>query len=128
MEHKTLVQNAGKASFGTMLSRILGYIRDMLVANLFGAGVFADAFYAAFRIPNLFRRIFGEGSFSAAFVPIFGECLHTKEKGETQKFLNVVFTALVLILIVISILGAFFAPVFVKIMTWGFNAEQMQLT
>ncbi|MDR1087365.1 MAG: murein biosynthesis integral membrane protein MurJ [Endomicrobium sp.] len=128
MEHKTLVQNAGKASFGTMLSRIVGYIRDMLVANLFGAGIFADAFYAAFRIPNLFRRIFGEGSFSAAFVPVFSEYLHTKEKNETQKFLNVVFTALALILVVISILGVFFAPALVKIMTWGFNAEQMQLT
>jgi putative peptidoglycan lipid II flippase len=128
MEHKTLVQNAGKASFGTMLSRIVGYIRDMLVANLFGAGIFADAFYAAFRIPNLFRRIFGEGSFSAAFVPVFSKYLHTKEKSETQKFLNVVFTALILILVLISILGIFFAPLLVKIMTWGFNIEQTQLT
>ncbi|MDR2399444.1 MAG: murein biosynthesis integral membrane protein MurJ [Endomicrobium sp.] len=128
MEHKTLVRNAGKVSFGTMLSRTVGYIRDMLVANLFGAGIFADAFYAAFRIPNLFRRIFGEGSFSAAFVPVFSKYLHTKERSETQKFLNIVFTALVLILVVISILGVFFAPALVKIMTWGFNAEQMRLT
>jgi putative peptidoglycan lipid II flippase len=130
MEYKTLVKNAGKTSLGTMLSRILGYIRDMLVANLFGAGIFADAFYAAFRIPNLFRRIFGEGSFSAAFVPVFSEYLHTKEKSETQKFLNVVFTLLLLTLVVISILGVFFAPVLVKIIAWGFtnDPEKMQIT
>jgi putative peptidoglycan lipid II flippase len=130
MENKTLTKNAGKAASGTMLSRILGYIRDMIVANLFGAGMFADAFYAAFRIPNLFRRLFGEGSFSAAFVPVFSEYLHTKDKSETQKFLNAVFTALILILVFISALGMFCAPVLVKIIAWGFSGdpEKMQLT
>jgi putative peptidoglycan lipid II flippase len=128
MEHKTLVKNASKASLGTMLSRGLGYIRDVLVANLFGAGIFADAFYAAFRIPNLFRRLFGEGSFSAAFVPVFSEYLYAKDKSETQKFLNIIFTILFLTLVIISILGVFVAPLLVKIMTWGFSAEQMQLT
>ena len=129
-ETKQLTKNAGKTAFGTTLSRILGYIRDMLVANLFGAGMFADAFYAAFRIPNLFRRLFGEGSFSAAFIPVFSEYLHTKEKSETQKFLNAVFTALVLVLLIVTILGMFFAPVLVKIIAWGFtnDPEKMQLT
>ncbi|MDR1433955.1 murein biosynthesis integral membrane protein MurJ [Candidatus Endomicrobiellum devescovinae] len=130
MEHKTLIKNAGKTSFGTMLSRILGYIRDMLVAYFFGTGAFADAFYAAFKIPNLFRRIFGEGSFSAAFVPVFSEYLHTKDKSETQKFLNIVFTALFITLFVVSILGVFFAPALAKIIAWGFtnDPEKMQLT
>jgi putative peptidoglycan lipid II flippase len=130
MEHKTLVKDAGKASLGTMLSRSLGYIRDMLVANLFGAGIFADAFYAAFRIPNLFRRIFGEGSFSAAFVPVFSEYLHTKDKSEAQKFLNIIFTVLFSILIIVSVSGVFFAPLLVKIIAWGFtnDPEKMQLT
>ncbi len=114
MENKTLAKNAGKTAFGTALSRILGYIRDMLVANLFGVGISADAFYAAFRIPNLFRHLFGEGSFSAAFIPVFSEYLHTKEKTETQKFLNAVFTVLLLILAAISILGMCFAPVLTK--------------
>jgi putative peptidoglycan lipid II flippase len=129
-EHKQLTKNAGKTAFGTMLSRILGYIRDMLVANLFGAGIFADAFYAAFRIPNLFRRLLGEGSFSAAFIPVFSEYLNTKEKSETQKFLNAVFTALFLVLLIVSVLGMFFAPVLVKIIAWGFtnDPEKMQLT
>jgi putative peptidoglycan lipid II flippase len=130
MEHKTLIKNAWKTSFGTMLSRILGYIRDMIVAYFFGTGALADAFYVAFKIPNLFRRIFGEGSFSAAFVPVFSEYLHTKDKSETQKFLNIVFTALFITLFVVSILGVFFAPTLAKIIAWGFanDPEKMQLT
>ncbi|MDR2191330.1 MAG: murein biosynthesis integral membrane protein MurJ [Endomicrobium sp.] len=130
MENKQLTKNAGKAAFGTMLSRILGYARDMLVANLFGAGMFADAFYAAFRIPNLFRRVFGEGSFSAAFIPVFSGYLHSKDRSETQNFLNAVFTMLLAVLIVVCIVGVFFAPIFVKIIAWGFtdDPEKMRLT
>ncbi|MDR1952472.1 MAG: murein biosynthesis integral membrane protein MurJ [Elusimicrobiota bacterium] len=130
MEHKTLTKHAGKTAFGTILSRILGYIRDMLVANFFGAGIFADAFYAAFRIPNLFRRMLGEGSFSAAFIPVFSQYLHTCPKSETQKFLNAVFSALIVILLIISVLGIFFSPLLVKIIVWGFtdDPEKLQLT
>jgi putative peptidoglycan lipid II flippase len=130
MENKTLAKYAGKTAFGTALSRILGYIRDMLVAQAFGAGMFADAFYAAFRIPNLFRRMLGEGSFSAAFIPVFSQYLHTKDKEQTQNVLNIVFTTLLLILIVITILGMFFAPILTKIIAWGFtnDPEKMQLT
>ncbi|MDR3049944.1 MAG: murein biosynthesis integral membrane protein MurJ [Elusimicrobiota bacterium] len=130
MENKTLTKNAGKTAFGTTISRMLGYIRDMLIANAFGAGMFADAFYAAFRIPNLFRRMLGEGSFSAAFIPVFSQYLHTKEKSEVQKMLSAVFTALFLLLIVIVILGMFFSPQLVKIIAWGFTSdpEKMALT
>ncbi|MDR3124416.1 MAG: murein biosynthesis integral membrane protein MurJ [Endomicrobium sp.] len=130
MEDKTLAKHAGKTAFGTVCSRILGYIRDMLVANLFGVGMFADAFYAAFRIPNLFRRMFGEGSFSAAFIPVFSQYLHTKDKEETQKFLNAIFTVLLLILVIISILGMLFSSALTKIVVWGFsdNPEKMQIT
>ncbi|MDR2351173.1 MAG: murein biosynthesis integral membrane protein MurJ [Endomicrobium sp.] len=130
MEHKTLIKNVGKTSFGTILSRIIGYIRDMLVAYFFGTGAFADAFYVAFKISNFFRGIFGEGSFSAAFVPVFSEYLHTKDKRETQKFLNIVFTALFITLFMVSILGIFFAPALTKVIALGFtnNPEKMQLT
>ncbi|MCA6071673.1 MAG: murein biosynthesis integral membrane protein MurJ [Endomicrobium sp.] len=130
MENKTLVKRAGKTAFGTTLSRILGYVRDMLVANLFGTGMFADAFYAAFRIPNLFRRMFGEGSFSTAFIPVLSEYLHKKEKSEVQNFLSTVFTILLLILAAISVLGMFFSPLLVKIVAGGFSndPEKMQLT
>jgi putative peptidoglycan lipid II flippase len=130
MENKTLAKRAGKTAFGTILSRILGYIRDMLVANLFGTGMFADAFYAAFRIPNLFRRMFGEGSFSTAFIPVLSEYLHKKEKSEVQNFLSTAFTILLLILVVISVLGMFFSPILAKIVAGGFSndPEKMQLT
>ncbi|MDR1122418.1 MAG: murein biosynthesis integral membrane protein MurJ [Endomicrobium sp.] len=130
MEHKIFVKNVGKISFGTMLSRIFGYIRDMLVAYFFGTGVFADAFYVAFKVPNLFRRVFGEGSFSVAFMPVFCEYLHIKDKNETQKFLNIVFTALFIILFMISVFGVFFAPTFARIIAWGFtdDTEKIQLT
>lgn len=129
-DDKTLARHAGKTAFGTIGSRILGYIRDMLVANLFGVGMFADAFYAAFRIPNLFRRMFGEGSFSAAFIPVFSQYLHTKDTTETQKFLNTIFTMLLLVLIIVSTLGMFFAPILTKVVARGFydNPEKMEIT
>ena len=59
----------------TLLSRVFGFIRDILIANFLGAGAVADAFFVAFRFPNLFRRLFAEGAFSAAFVPIFSRAL-----------------------------------------------------
>jgi putative peptidoglycan lipid II flippase len=130
MENKVLVKNAGKIAFGTALSRILGYIRDMLVANLLGAGTFTDAFYTAFRMSSFFRRLLGEGSFSVAFIPVFSEYLNTQKKIETQKFLNIVFTILLLILVMVSIIGLFTAPLLTKLMAWGFtsNLEKMHLT
>ena len=129
-ENKSIVKHAGYVSIGTTISRIFGFLRDMLVAYLFGAGMVADAFYAAFRIPNLIRRMLGEGSFSVAFIPVFSEYLHTKTKSETQKLINVVFTALLLITTVITILGVFFAPQLVKFIAWGFTSdpEKLQLT
>src|SRR5437879_887364 len=66
-----LARRAGIFTSATMLSRILGYVRDSMVANFFGAGAAADAFYAAFRISNLFRRLLGEGALSASFIPVF---------------------------------------------------------
>lgn len=130
IEIKKIIKYAGSVSAGTTVSRIFGYIRDMLVAYMFGAGMFADAFYAAFRIPNLIRRMLGEGSFSAAFIPVFSEYLHTKPKTETQKLINVVFTALFLVLLIITILGMFFSPLLVKIIAYGFTSdpEKLQLT
>jgi putative peptidoglycan lipid II flippase len=80
-EIKKVVKYAGSVSFGTAISRVFGYIRDMLVAYLFGAGMFADAFYAAFRIPNLVRRMLGEGSFSPALIPCFQNiCTQSQKK------------------------------------------------
>ncbi|MBN1621341.1 MAG: murein biosynthesis integral membrane protein MurJ [Endomicrobiales bacterium] len=130
MDHKKLTHQVTSFAFGTAFSRMLGYIRDMLVAHTFGAGLFADAFYAAYRIPNLLRRILGEGSLSAAFIPVFSESIHKKSKEETQYFLNVLFTALLLILAILTILGIIFAPQIVKLIAYGFSsdAEKISIT
>jgi putative peptidoglycan lipid II flippase len=61
----------------TMISRVFGFARDMLASRILGAGMAADAFFVAFRLPNLFRRLFGEGAFSAGFVPLFSQRLHS---------------------------------------------------
>src|SRR6266487_5710430 len=108
--HHKLAKRAGVFTGATMLSRILGYFRDTLVAAFFGAGPAADAFYTAFRISNLFRRLLGEGALSASFVPVFSEYTEKRSREETQRFLNTIFTTLLAILLVITIVGVLFAP------------------
>jgi len=78
----------------TMLSRIFGFIRDMIIAGFFGAGLATDAFFVAFRIPNLLRRLLGEGSLTASFVPVFTEYLKKKSPREAGELANITFTAL----------------------------------
>ena len=73
---------AGVVGFFTLLSRILGLVRDMVLAFFFGTGMAADAFFVAFRIPNLLRRLFAEGTLTIAFIPVFTEYLTTKSKEE----------------------------------------------
>ena len=107
--HHRLARSAGIFTSATLLSRILGYGRDTMVAAFFGAGPAADAFYTAFRISNLFRRLLGEGALSASFVPVFSEYTQKQSKEETQRFLNTMFTTLLAILSVITILGVVFA-------------------
>jgi len=122
-QEKQLTKNAGRVALGTMVSRILGYIRDMLVAHVFGAGLMADAFYAAYRIPNLLRRLLGEGSLSASFIPVLSEYLNTRSKEETQELINIVFTALAIVLAVLMLLGIVFAPQIVHIIAYGFTSD-----
>jgi putative peptidoglycan lipid II flippase len=127
MRNNTLTKHAAITGLGTCLSRIIGFTRDMVISHLFGTGMLSDAFYAAFRIPNLFRRVFGEGAFSAAFIPVFSEYLHKKDKKETQNFLNAVFSILLLTLLIVSILGVFFAHFFAKTIAGGFLNEPVKM-
>ncbi|MEW6556889.1 MAG: murein biosynthesis integral membrane protein MurJ [Elusimicrobiota bacterium] len=129
-EKLKITKYIGYVSTGTLCSRILGYIRDMAVGWIFGAGMSADAFYAALRIPNLFRRLLGEGSLSASFVPVFSDYLATKEKKETEKLFNTVSTALVFVLLVVCVVGIIFAPQLTKIIAYGFTKtpEKLALT
>src|ERR1700687_6086873 len=108
--HHKMARSAGIFTGATMVSRILGYFRDTMVAAFFGAGPAADAFYTAFRISNLFRRLLGEGALSASFGPVFTEYTQKHTREETQRFLNTMFTTLLTILSVITILGMVFAP------------------
>ena len=114
----------------TMLSRVLAFVRDVLIAGIFGAGAATDAFFVAFRIPNLLRRLFAEGAFSQAFVPIFGEYRNQRGHDETKLLVDHVTTMLALILFVVTLIGVIAAPILVYITAPGFvnNPEQFDLT
>ena len=115
-------------SFFTLLSRILGYLRDILIAIFLGASVFADAFFVAFRLPNTFRRLFAEGTFNAAFIPSYvSEKIRDEEKG--KKFADEVLSILILILFFIVLLVEIFTPYVVYLIAPGFfeNSQKFSL-
>lgn len=127
-DQKKITRHFGSVSAATAISRILGYLRDMLVAHAFGAGMMADAFYAAYRIPNLFRRLFGEGSVSTAFIPVFSDYFETKGKEEAERLLHAVFTALLIVLVVLTLLGMVFAAPLTKLIAWGFSSQPEKMS
>jgi putative peptidoglycan lipid II flippase len=94
----------------TMASRVLGFVREALVANTLGTGPVADAFYAAFRFPNLFRRLFAEGAFNTAFIPLFAKELEAGGRARAQRFGEEILSALLFVLIAISALAMIFMP------------------
>lgn len=129
-ENELVTKAAGIVGIFTFFSRILGLARDILIANFFGSGMSADAFFVAFRIPNLLRRLFAEGSFSVSFIPVFTEYLQNRSKEDAFLMARVVLTFLVLILTVITILGIIFSPLIVRIIAPGFGGmgEKYALT
>ena len=108
-------------AMATLLSRIGGLVRDVLVARLFGAGLATDAFFVAFTIPNLLRRFFAEGSLSAAFVPTFSEVLHQRGEEEAQRLANRCMTLLLLVMVVIVTLGIIGSPWITNVIGYGFS-------
>ncbi|MGH8279013.1 MAG: murein biosynthesis integral membrane protein MurJ [Gammaproteobacteria bacterium] len=108
----------------TLLSRILGFARDMVLARYFGAGEVMDAFFVAFKIPNFFRRSFGEGAFSLAFVPVISEYKTTREHAEVQELADRVAGSLGLLLLAVTVVGVMAAPVLVWIFAPGFSVDQ----
>src|ERR1700675_1439485 len=100
-----LLKALAAVSSMTLLSRILGFVRDLVVARIFGAGLFTDAFFVAFRIPNLLRRLFAEGAFSQAFVPILAEFKERRGFEATRLLIDHVATLLAVILFVVSVIG-----------------------
>ncbi|MDR2219928.1 MAG: murein biosynthesis integral membrane protein MurJ [Methylobacillus sp.] len=107
----------------TFVSRILGFVRDTLIARVFGAGVFTDAFFVAFRIPNLLRRLFAEGAFSQAFVPVLAEYKNQRGAEETRDLVDHVTTLMGLALVVVTLVGMLAAPWIVYVSAPGFSAN-----
>jgi putative peptidoglycan lipid II flippase len=107
----------------TLLSRVLGYVRDVFIARVFGAGLATDAFFVAFRIPNLLRRLFAEGAFSQAFVPILAEVRNREGPEETRALVDSVSSALFLALVVTAAAGMALAPLVIYLSAPGFAAE-----
>lgn len=120
-EKKKVTKAAGIVGLATLLSRILGFIRDMVIARYFGAGFSTDAFFVAFRIPNLLRRLFAEGSLSIAFIPVFTE--HLKNNGKDQAFqmARSALRLLAVILVLVTITGILLAPAVVHVIAPGFS-------
>ncbi|MEK7773489.1 MAG: murein biosynthesis integral membrane protein MurJ [Deltaproteobacteria bacterium] len=114
----------------TVLSRILGYVRDATVAYVFGAGMATDAFFMAFRIANLLRRLVGEGALTSSFVPIFTEEMNRRSKEETRRLAARLFTVFTLILLILTALGMIFSNDIVLLMSPGFarDPEKFSLT
>lgn len=118
-----IAKSATIVSLITMLSRILGYVRDAICAALLGVGFVSDAFFVAFRIPNLLRNLLAEGALSSAFIPVFTEYLEKREKKDILLLLSNVLTVLSIILIGICFLGIIFAPQIVYIIAPGFGSD-----
>src|SRR3954464_9664052 len=125
-----LLKAAASVSGMTLASRITGFIRDTLLAVLFGAGLAMDAFVVAFRIPNLLRRLFAEGAFSQAFVPVLGE--YRKQQGDeaTRELAGKVLALLALALFIVTVIGVIAAPLVVYATASGFakDSEKFGLT
>lgn len=127
-EKTKLTRAAGVIGSATLLSRILGFVRDMVIAWLFGAGLLSDAFFVAFRIPNLLRRLFAEGSLSIAFVPVFTEYLKRDGKTEAFRMARSTLRMLSVLLAAATILGILASPGIVKVVAPGFSGMKFSLT
>ncbi len=127
-ENRQVTRAAGVIGIGTLASRILGFMRDMILAWFFGAGKLSDAFFVAFRIPNLLRRLLAEGTLTMAFVPVFAEYLEKDGKNEAFKMARSAIRTLSAVLTVVTIAGIAGAPILVYIIAPGFTGEAYDIT
>ena len=119
----SLLKSASTVSLLTLASRITGLVRDLLMASIFGVSAMTDAFWVAFRIPNMLRRMFAEGAFSQAFVPVLATCKAQEGDEATHVLINAVATLLTLVLIATCVLGVVGAPVLVYLLASGLGPE-----
>ena len=127
---ESIAKSAGIISLATLASRLLGFIRDVVIARIFGVYLYAQAFVIAFRIPNLFRDLVGEGASNAAFVPVFSEYNAKHSKEEFWELANIVLNILLVILMSIVLLGIIFSPLIVRMIAPGFivSPEKLAVT
>ena len=118
-----LLKALATVSSMTLVSRILGFVRDAIIARAFGAGVGTDAFFVAFRIPNLLRRLFAEGAFAQAFVPILAEYKNRRGEADTRVLVDHVSGLLALALFIVTLIGVAAAPLVVYVSAPGFSAD-----
>ncbi|MFM7122907.1 MAG: lipid II flippase MurJ, partial [Fluviibacter sp.] len=109
----SLLRSVATVSGFTFLSRILGFVRDFVIARSFGADAATDAFFVAFKLPNLLRRMFAEGAFSQAFVPLLGEYRKQRGESETRQLINRTGSALGAVVLMVALLGIWWAPAIV---------------
>jgi len=121
-----LIASTSTFGFFTLISRILGYVRDILIAIFLGTSLFADVFFVAFRLPNTFRRLFAEGTFNAAFIPSYAGQL-TKNKVEADNFAKNVFNLLFIILLFLVLLAEIFMPQLIFLIAPGFYKDPDKL-
>ena len=129
-ENSRVTTAAGIVGLATLFSRISGFIRDVVVAWYFGAGMGADAFFVAFRIPNLLRRLFAEGSLSISFIPVFTDYLIHSGKEEAFTLARSALRLLSILLMVITVFGILFSPIIIRVIAHGFvnDPEKYHLT
>ena len=122
-----VARSAGIVSGFTMLSRVLGLVRDVTIASIFGATMGADAFFVAFKVPNFMRRLFAEGAFAQAFVPVLTEYKATRSHDEVQELVNYVAGTLAAILGLLTVVAVFTAPWLIVVFAPGFVSEPDKL-
>ena len=124
MSKTHLIKSTGVIGAATAISRILGFVRDIVIAGLFGTAIYAQAFVVAFRIPNLLRDLIGEGAVNAALVPVLTEELTKNGKRDFFKLAQVLLNILLIILVVLTVIGVLAAPVIVKLIAPGFSVDK----
>lgn len=122
--NKSIAKSAGVIGLATSLSRVLGFIRDIVIATFFGTALYAQAFVVAFRIPNLLRDLVGEGAMNAAFVPVLTEELTKKGRQDFFKLAQVMLNILFVALLIITVFGILASPLIIRLIAPGFLADQ----
>src|SRR4030095_12709748 len=124
-------EDTGRSAFlvgaGILISRIVGVVRQRVFAYYFGNSLAADAFTAAFRIPNFLQNVFGEGALSASFIPVYANLLARKDEEEATRVANAVLTLLSLVTSIIVVLGILATPYLVSVIALGFEGDRREL-